>query len=395
MSYRAIYTYAWDLAEEGVDAAVIRFCDLGLDTVTIAGSYHAGKFLRPHGRSGRVYFPEDGTIYFRSDPNRYGMIKPVPNGMLADKDVLRELTEHQQTKTNVWLVLLHNTVLGSRHPEVTVANAFGDRYVYNLCPSAPEAQAYALGLTRDVTENYPVSGISLETPGFLPYVHGFHHEFALNAPNRWLDSLLGLCFCNHCLNGAAKAGIDAKRLKAQVAKDISAYLESDIDFPPDMAEAFWLADTRNNGDLKALLDWRCTVVTSLVSKIRKSVRRDVEVAVIPSVARPTSGAWYEGSDLAALAEAAGIVEACFYEPGVQRIKADLFDVKRRICGRGRLRGILRPAYPDLSQRSEFLAAVQELAKNDVNEIAFYNWGHLRSTNIGWIGDAIRLLDGKS
>jgi hypothetical protein len=395
MSYRAIYTYAWDLAEEGVDAAVAQFCNLGLDTVTIAGSYHAGKFLRPHGRNGKVYFPEDGTVYFKSDQSRYGAIKPVPNAMLDHKDVLRELTEHRQIKTNVWLVLLHNTVLGSRHPEATVANAFGDRYVYNLCPSAPEARAYALGLTRDVTENYLVSGISLETPGFLPYAHGFHHEFALNAPNRWLDGLLGLCFCDHCRDGAAKAGVDAGRLKAQVAKDIDAYLESEIDFPPDMGEAFWLADTRSNGDLKALLDWRCTVVTSLVSEIRESVRRDVEVAVIPSVARPTCGAWFEGSDLAALAGAAGIVEACFYEPGAHRIKADLFDVRRRIDGRGRLRGILRPAYPDLSQRSEFLAAVQELARNGVSEIAFYNWGHLRSTNLGWIGEAMRLLDGKS
>ena len=56
---------------------------LGLDTVTIAGSYHAGKFLRPHGRNGKVYFPEDGTTYFRTDGSRYGAIKPFPNSLLA------------------------------------------------------------------------------------------------------------------------------------------------------------------------------------------------------------------------------------------------------------------------------------------------------------------------
>ncbi|HWX82395.1 MAG TPA: hypothetical protein VNZ48_02250, partial [Xanthobacteraceae bacterium] len=61
MSYKAIYAYAWDLAEIGVASAAARFRGLGLDTVTIAGSYHAGKFLRPHGRTGKVYFPEDGT----------------------------------------------------------------------------------------------------------------------------------------------------------------------------------------------------------------------------------------------------------------------------------------------------------------------------------------------
>jgi hypothetical protein len=389
MSYRAIYTYAWDLAETGTKAAVEEFRRLGLDTVTYAGSYHAGKFLRPHGHRGKVYFPQDGTVYFKHDPRRYGAIKPIANAMLAERDVLRELSDLKSISTNVWLVLLHNTLLGTAHPEATVANAFGDRYVYSLCPSAPEARAYAVGLARDVTENYPVCGLSLETPGFLPYAHGFHHEFALNMPNRWLDSVLGLCFCPHCLKGADAAGIDAKRLKSRLAEDISAYLASDLDLPADMAEAFWLADTRSDGGLKLYLDWRCTVVTSLVAEIRSAVRKDATVAVIPSVARPTSGAWYEGSDLAALIEAAGIIEACFYEPGAARVKADLFDVKRRLRGRGTLRGILRPAYPDFVQREEFLGSVAALAANGVSEIAFYNWGHLRSANLTWIGEAMR------
>jgi hypothetical protein len=394
MSYRAIYTYAWDLAECGVANAVGQFRELGLDTVTFAGSYHAGKFLRPHGKQGKVYFPEDGTVYFKADLSRYGPIKPISNSMLAERDVLRELTQTAGIATNIWLVLLHNTALGSAHPGATVANAFGDRYVYNLCPSAPEARAYALGLARDVTDTYPVSGLSLESPGFLPYAHGFHHEFALNMPNRWLDSQLGLCFCNHCVAAASKAGIDAKRLKAEVARDIGAYLASDIDFPSDMAEAFWLADSRTDGDLKAFLDWRCTVVTSLVAEIRSAVRKDANVAVIPSVARPTGGAWYEGSDLLSLAKAAGIVEACFYEPSALRVKADLCDVKRRLKGQGRLRGILRPAYPDFTDRGEFIAAVAALAENGVPEIAFYNWGHLRSGNIAWIGEALSVLDKK-
>lgn len=392
MSYKAIYTYAWDLAEEGVSKAVRQFEALGLDTVTIAGSYHAGKFLRPHGRAGKVYFPEDGTVYFKANPARYGAIKPVANSLLGTQDVLRELTLQQGMKTNVWLVLLHNTLLGSAHPDSAVSNAFGDRYVYNLCPSAPDARAYAIGLAQDVTETYPVSGLSMETPGFLPYAHGFHHEFALNRPNRWLDSQLGLCFCPHCLKGAKAAGINAPRLKTQVAEDVSAYLASDLDYPADMAEAFWAADTRTDGELKAYLDWRCTVVTSLVRDIRGAVRRDVDVAVIPSVARPTGGAWYEGSDLAALAEATGIIEACFYEPGAARVKADLFDIRRRLRGKGHLRGIVRPAFPDLETKGDFLAAMQALGAGGVSEVAFYNWGHLRSANIGWIADGLRALE---
>lgn len=395
MSYKAIYTYAWDLAEAGIAPAIDRFRALGLDTVTIAGSYHAGKFLRPHGRGGKVYFPEDGTVYFRPDPARYGAIKPVPHGTLAQANIVRQLTADGRMATNVWLVLLHNTRLGTAHPEATVANAFGDRYVYSLCPSAPEARAYAVGLAADVTANYPVSGVSLETPGFLPYAHGFHHEFALNRPNRWLDSLLGLCFCDHCRAAAKSAGIDAAALQRRVAGDIAGYLSSDIDFAPDMAEAFWLADTRTDGELAAYLSWRCTVVTSLVAEIRAGVRKDASVAVIPSVARPSGGAWYEGSDLAALAKAAGIVEACFYEPDPARIAADLFDVKRRLRGAGTLRGILRPSFPDLASKEAVIAAVRALWAGGVEGIAFYNWGHVREANMDWIAAALQPEKGES
>ena len=391
MSYKAIYAYAWDLAEEAVLQATRQFRALGLDTVTIAGSYHAGKFLRPKSKTGKVYFPEDGTVYFHPDPSRYGEIKPRQNSLLREKDVLRELTETPDIATNAWMVLLHNTPLGMAHPDATVCNAFGDRYVYSLCPAAPAARAYATALASDVADNYAISGMSLESPGFAPYVHGYHHEFALMKSTRWLESQLGLCFCKHCLAGARAAGVDAARLKVQVAEDVGAYLDTDVDFPGDMAEAFWLADTRSDGALKAFLDWRCAIVTSLVAEIRAAVRPGVNVAIIPSVARPTGGAWYEGSDLAALAEGAGILEACFYEPTPMRIKSELFDLRRRLRGKGKLRAILRPSHPDIDNRAAFVEACRALAQGDVKEVAFYNYGHLRAANLGWIADALQAM----
>ena len=71
--------------------------------------------------------------------------------------MLRELTDKSGMAVNVWLVLLHNTRLGMAHPDAVVRNAFDDPYFYNLCPSAPEARAYAVGLAKDVTESYPVA----------------------------------------------------------------------------------------------------------------------------------------------------------------------------------------------------------------------------------------------
>ncbi len=388
---RSIYCYAWDLAEDGVDEAVQRFQDCGLNTVTLAGSYHAGKFLRPHGRHGKIYFPEDGTIYFRTDDSEFGEIKPVANSLLRERDVLREVCDRSALSVNGWMVLMHNSRLGAAYPHASVANAFGDRYVYNLCPSAPPAREYAVRLCVSISNDYPITGLRLETPGFLPFVHGYHHEFGLVRQNSWLNGLLGLCFCEHCIGGAHEAGIDAEGLQLRVAAAIETYLASEVDYSDDMADAFWLADIVLDPDLAAYFRWRCGVVTSLVEAIRAEVRADADIAVIPSVARPTGGAWYEGSDLAALAGAAGGVEVCFYEPGVDRIMGDMLDVRRRIGDAGRIGAILRPGHPDLTDAGMVADAVAALARGGIHDVGFYNYGHLRASALDWIAGAFQAL----
>jgi hypothetical protein len=96
--------------------------------------------------------------------------------------------------------------------------------------------------------------------------------------------------------------------------------------------------------------------------------------------------------LRALAEAAGVIEACFYESGAERVKADLHDVKRRLRRTGRLRGIVRPSFPDLESKGEFLAAMSALGAAGVREIAFYNWGHIRNVNLDWIPEGLAAME---
>ena len=389
--WKSIYTFAWDFAEQGIDTSTAEFKALGLNTVTFAGSYHSGKFLRPRSSS-PVVFPEDGTVYFHHDPSLYGKIKPIPNSILDSRDILSELVRKSETAVNVWLVLLHNTKQGERNPKDCVTNAFGDRYIYNLCPSSPHSRDYAIGLASDVSTNYPIVGVSIESPGFTPFVHGFHHEFNLVQPNQWLENLLGICFCDHCLKGAAENGIDANRLQARVRSWIQDYLDSEIDYPKDMAESFWLADIATDSELMAFMTWRCQVVTSLVSEIRAAVASQVTVAVIPSVGRPTANAWYEGSKLVDLKEAAGHLEICLYEPNSLRAVADLEDVCRRLGTIDGLRCIIRPSAPDLNTASEVRSTVSLIASKGVDGISFYNWGFLRKYNLRYIYESLKALD---
>ena len=99
----------------------------------------------------------------------------------------REIAASRQVAANAWMVLLHNSRLGALHPRSTVRNAFGDRYIYSLCPSAPDARGYAIALCRTSRPLRRERHRIEERPAFLPYArHGYHHEFAMVPPNTWL-----------------------------------------------------------------------------------------------------------------------------------------------------------------------------------------------------------------
>ena len=212
-------------------------------------------------------------------------------------------------------------------------------------------------------------------------------------PNTWLHNYLGLCFCGHCVANATAAGIDAKHLKKKTREDIETYLAGGIDFPDDMAEAFWLSDVATDGALSTFLTWRCDVVTSLVREIRSAVRTDATVAIIPSVARPTGGAWYEGSNLTSSGRSHGNHRGLLL-----RAECGARARRRSRCpttaaGGGKAAGILRPGFPDLQSGRELIAAAHALRDAGVSEIAFYNYGHLRRSNLAWIADALAVFGG--
>lgn len=381
-NWKSIYAFSWDVAERGIDNSVAEFKTLGLNSVTIAGSYHAGKFIHPRSKS-PIKFPEDGTVYFRTDPSLYGKIKPIHNSSIDNIDILQDLGRNEDLSLNAWLVLLHNSNLGELNQNDCVKNAFGDTYHYNLCPSSPNAREYAIGLAKDVSTNYQIDGISIESPGFLPFVHGYHHEFNLVDPNSWLMNLFGLCFCDYCQQGSSKKGIKLTSLKDLVKTWITEYLGSEVNYPDDMAERFWLADIATNSELTAFMNWRCEVVTSLVKEIRAAVPKDINISVIPSIGRPTANAWYEGSNLPDLIKYADHLEICLYEPTLQRAMADFFDIKRRLRSAKGLRCILRPSYPDLTP-SEVTSMVNFLKVQGIDGISFYNWGFLRQSSLNYI-----------
>src|SRR5438552_1332728 len=178
--YTAIWAYPWDFLDEGFDDALGRIADAGIEAVSVAAAYHTVRTLNPHNPKQAVYHGEGGVVYFKPDPAAFeGSLKPVESNLLAQGDPLTRLCDaagKRGIKVHAWTVVTHNTRLGTANPELTLENAFGDRYPFGLCPSNPEVRAYAIGLVKSLAQRSDLACIELESLGFMGIDHSGHHS---------------------------------------------------------------------------------------------------------------------------------------------------------------------------------------------------------------------------
>ena len=186
-------------------------------------------------RPERSTFPRTGPSISSPTRSRYGAIKPVPHSMIASGE---DMVRRARGRRIGWppmsgSCLLHNTRLGRRIPIRPSRTHSATATSTVSAPRRPMRAPMRLALRSTSPSPIRSSGVSLETPGFLPYAHGYHHEFALNRPNRWLDAQLGLCFCEHCVAGAKRAGIQRRVAAADGSRPTSRpILRATSTFPP-------------------------------------------------------------------------------------------------------------------------------------------------------------------
>jgi hypothetical protein len=57
----SMWTYPWDIQDQGLGVFAAELTGrAGLTRVSLATSYHAGRFLQPRSPQQKAYFPEDG-----------------------------------------------------------------------------------------------------------------------------------------------------------------------------------------------------------------------------------------------------------------------------------------------------------------------------------------------
>lgn len=375
-----MYVYAWDLWQEGTAEVAARLRGAGLNGVSLATAYHAGKFLRPHAPRDRVWFPEDGTVYFTPDPARYGRLAPQAARMVGDFDALADLADKApDLRVTAWTVGLHNSRLGALHPDLTCQTVFGDSLVNALCPSQPEVRDYLVALAQDTAAQPGVAEIAVEAPGFQTYRHGHHHEFELVELPLAAETLLETCFCPACRDRARAQGIDVDRLAKAAQDRMDAFL-ADPETP--------VLELLTDPDWTALQRCRCATVTSLMAELRTALPREPQLSVIPTVQSPNRHCCREGSDLAALARVADRLEVPAYQRGPESIAADMEEVRRTAGAQAELGFILRPTWPHVNGAAELATCVAAARRSGTDRLAFYNYGHMRLQSLDWIAAAL-------
>lgn len=383
----SMWTYPWDVQDQGVERTIADLRDrAGLNTISLATSYHAGRFLQPRSPHQKAYFPEDGTIYFEPNEALWAdmEIRPLVARNVAERgDILSALIgarEQTGVKVSCWTVCLHNTRLGTAHPEHVTRNAFGNPNYYNLCPSSPAARTYVTTLVRDVSARYRPDMIELESPNFMGFAHEYHHEKDGVGLNPEDDFLLSLCFCRHCTARAQSAGINVEAARGTVAGFIAEMCAREIpekqfpDFPELGLDAF-----NAHADLRAFLDWRREPVTSLIAEIREATHPETRVLLID-----LADGWLGGVDLHDAVRACDGVILCCYSMAPETVRT-LFENARSVVPTDSFLGVgLRLYYPEMENAAALAARVDAAITAGANAVNFYNYGLVPEKRLDWV-----------
>ena len=368
----SIWIYPWDLIDEGIEKTLDRLAESRLTSISLAVSYHSGKFLRPHSQNHKIYFTEDGVIYYNSkkDIFRDNNIKPEISRLAINDNILDNII-NKAYKRNIsvigWTVSLHNSRIGTKYPQFTVKNVYGDSYPYSLCPSNGAVVEYVSTLVRSLSEEYDLEAVELETPGFLPFIHGCHHEMYQVDIRPTAAMLLGLCFCDSCCQQAMQCGIDIERLKEIVKAALEPFYEADADAELDGPAMDMLVQYRA---------MRCQIVADLV-KSAKAAAGSKKLYVIPSVNPPLSNAFMEGSDIDMLASHCDALTLLAYYNDIQLLESELYAANRVVRGCCKLRVGLRPVPPDVPSQDALNDVLRRVNQQQADGVSFYNYGHFR------------------
>jgi len=383
------YVFAADLLDEGPLAVAERNSALGLSAISLAMAYHRSRDVVPHtGEKPRVRYRDDG-VYFEPDPAIWAgsLAQPRVQDAAECAAVAELLALDDRIAVEAWLVVLHNSDLGERYPELNGVTCFGDRLVAHLCPSNPDVQDYAINLVKQVS----LMGMDViaECLNFQPFPHGHHHERSFSPIGPGEEILHSLCFCSWCEAAGDAAGIPMSELRDRVRGYIDRAFERE---QPPLEPTVSALAAAVGADVVRLIDLRCQVVADLTARVAAAVHDNGQkfsyMDLIGSVLSYDHGvptgppaaeqSWRIGIDIERVSRVSDSVTVLAYSADVRRLESDVASYVPHLNGRP-LRVILRPGYPDTTSEEHLAEKVQACGVAGADQVDFYNYGMYTQT----------------
>lgn len=382
-----LYTYAWDLEAEGYDRAAGRIANAGFTAVNLATSYHAGKFILPHNPRHKVYFAEDGALYFQPDLSKYGRIQPrVSSFVSADGSPVSRLEEvaarHGLTSV-AWTVCLHNSWLGERYPETTMHTAFGDPLIHSLSPAHPDVREYLLAMIEDLVSRHEVASIELESPGYMGFTHGYHHEIFGVEVDPVQETLLGVSFNPVEIAGATGAGIDVEGLRKRVAGLIDGCWNEGVALQVESQPSADVQALFDDAEFTAYRAWLHSQVVSLSGEIRNVIGRTSPATDIRHFAAMNIGDPESGVDGELMRTGDAVLAGYAATPEGAQARVNALDAVGRPVW-----GMIRAIAPEVVDPEAIAPLVEAWREAGVAGIDVYNYGLMPERTFAAIGDAL-------
>lgn len=375
METAGLWMHAWDVWSDGTDEVMAFARDAGLTTLYPASSYHAGWFIHPHSRGRRVWMAEDGVIYFHPDESVWARcrLQPMVATIARETDWFAEIAERLDEyglNLSSWTICCHNTGLGRLHPEITVQNCFGDSYPHALNPSHADVRAYLTAMVRNLAQAYPLRSIQLESPQYLGFRHGHHHERYSVPLDPVALRLFDLSFAASDLAMVQAAGIDGPGLRAVVARRLQDYLDQAPAKPADWP-ASWEEACSQIPDLRKYHNAQATIVEGLRENCRQAV--------------DGTGVRLEGLGYGSQYDL--ITIAC-YGLSADQIAARVPQLRQQMEPQQQLQIGLRVGFGDVPSQTALGEMVDAADEAGVDGVLFYNYSEMSATNLSWIAPAV-------
>jgi hypothetical protein len=218
------YAYSWDVLEPGF---VERARDLEVDEVAVALTYHSTRAATPSSEDRTSVIAPHAAIYrpVREEAWQRHELRPSTADWVAQPDSGGDAVRLLNTvgvPAAAWIVLTHNSQLGTAFPQYTVQNCFGESYPWALCPAQPAVREYAATLTAEAVAGLELSSVILEACGPLGVVHQHQHEKTDGVWAPAVARLLSICCCAACAEGwdGLEVGLDAAAVREQLRAEI-------------------------------------------------------------------------------------------------------------------------------------------------------------------------------